>query len=143
LYNTETTKMTPLDFRLIATAVFQLFSIHCSLAKTAVNDILSWYPNRTFVSPQVLSNASFNVQAKALTDTFTQMMVAFKSPLFIGQLVTFIVQLSGINSAVNTNAFQMSVPGSDQYQIVNKFYPLHGNASFSHVGHLLPSSMNR
>ena len=135
MYNTETTKMTPLDFRLIATAVFRLFSVYCSLTKATVNNLLSWFSNNPLLNAQVLSHASFDVQTKTSIDTFGKNMAALKASSFIGQILLLMVQLSDTYSAVHTNAFQMSVPGSNQYQVVKNFYPRHDNASFSHVSH--------
>ena len=40
---------------------------------------------------------------------------------------------SPVNSAVNTNVLQLSVPGSSEYQIIKNFYPLHDDARFGNV----------
>ncbi|CAF3512001.1 unnamed protein product, partial [Rotaria sp. Silwood2] len=99
--------------------------------QTTVNTVLSTFLAGHLVTARVLSNASFDVQANALMGNFKTQVMAAKASV-TGQILMLLVRPSGIYSAVNTNAFQMSVPGSDQYQVVNNFYPLHDNASFSH-----------
>ena len=47
--------------------------------------------------------------------------------------VMTMIKQSPMNSAVNTNVFQLSVPGSDTYRIIKSFYPLHDGARFGNV----------
>ena len=58
---------------------------------------------------------------------------------FSSELIQYMIRLSDIYSALNTNVFQMSVPGTDQYEFVSNFYPLYDNASFINVSYLFTS----
>ncbi|CAF4591258.1 unnamed protein product, partial [Rotaria sp. Silwood2] len=42
-----------------------------------------------------------------------------------------IISQSRLYSALHTNAFQSSVPGSNEYNTVPNFYPLHENVTFN------------
>ena len=50
--------------------------------------------------------------------------------------VMSIMKQSPMNSAVNTNVFQLSVPNSNAYRIIKSFYPLHDDARFGDVSGL-------
>jgi hypothetical protein len=130
--------MTPLDFRLIATGVFRLIALHCSYAQGGVGRAQKTSLINRLVTHRLLSRASFDFEANTLMETFTK-EIAVTTSSSASELVRYIIRSSDIYSALNTDVFQMSVPGTDQYQFVNNFYPLHDNASFTHVSQLFVS----
>jgi uncharacterized membrane protein len=133
LFSAETSRFTPLDFRLTAVAFFRLLSMQCSVQATSVDFVLTQSLAEQLVSTQVLSPKSLNIQAVTFLEKFqTQVIKAFASNR-AGIIAMLMVSVSGIYSAVHTNAFQLSIPGSNQYQVINNFYPRHENASFLNV----------
>ena len=55
-------------------------------------------------------------------------------------LLMVVLKLSPVNSAVNTNVFQLSLPGSDQYELIKGFYPTRDGVQFSNVSSELVSA---
>jgi hypothetical protein len=133
LYNAETTTITPLDFRLIAVPVFRLIAVQCEFFKANIDSIRDVISSERLVSSRVLSEATFDGQVKTIHEKFNAYMVATVVSSYYGKLIMLIIRLGGFASAINTNIFQMSVPGSDEYQYFNNFYPIHDNATSVNV----------
>jgi hypothetical protein len=134
--------MTPLDFRLIATGVFRLIALHCSYAQGGVDRAQKTFPSNRLVTRRLLSRASFHFEATNLMEAFTK-EITVTTFSFASELIRYMIQLSDIHSALNTDVFQMSVPGTNHYQFVNNFYPLNDNASFSNVSYFFISCEGR
>ena len=125
--------MTPLDFRLTAPAIFRLLALECSILAATVNEVYTRFLPEQLVSTQVLSNASLTAQAAALHEKFLTLLSGELASSEGGQLFTVTVRQSRLYSIGHTNAFVSIVPGSDQYQVLNNFYPIHDNASYVNV----------
>jgi hypothetical protein len=133
LFDEETPRYTPLDFRLTASAQFRLLATLCSILIKSVDTLQVNFLAGQLVSTQVMSQASFYSQANVLLEKFNVQFSFWLTSTHAAELLMLMIRVSVINSVVHTNAFQMSTPGSNQYQIVNNFYPLNDNASFSKV----------
>ena len=72
-----------------------------------------------------------------VADTLRQQIEAEIASTRLGAVgydfLMMVLRQSTVNSAVNTNVFQLSEPGSDTYEIINAFYPRHEGARFSIV----------
>jgi hypothetical protein len=133
LFSAETSRFTPLDFRLMAAAFFRSLQLECSVLATAIDYVRATFLAEQLVSIEALSPTSLDIRADALLKKFqVQLTKAFASNR-AGILVMLGISISGMYSAVHTNAFELSIPGSDQNQVINNFYPRHENASFLRV----------
>jgi hypothetical protein len=128
--------MTPLDFRLIAAPVFRLIEVHCTFFRDNINSIRDVSLSDRLVRSQVLSEASFDSQVKAIHEKFIAHMAAELLSSRFSQLIMLIIRQCGIASALHTNIFQMIVPGSNQSVYFPNFYPIHDNGNFTGVSNV-------
>jgi hypothetical protein len=135
LYNPEVTKMTPLDFRLTAAPVFRLIATQCRFFKDSINVVRGILSSERLVSSQALSEAAFDVQVKALNDKFYAHLFAAGISSYFGKMVMLAVRLGGYPSAIGTNSFLMSLPGSNKYEFLNNIYPIHENVTSINVSY--------
>jgi hypothetical protein len=135
LYTAQTTKTTPLDFRLMAIPVFRLIAVQCNFFKESIDSIRDVVSSERIVSSQVLSEASFDGQVKIIREKFIGYMTAALLSTAYSDMFMIILRLSSLSSAVNTNTFQISVPGSDVYQVLNNLYPIHENVTSINVSY--------
>jgi hypothetical protein len=135
LFNPEVTKMTPLDFRLTAAPVFRLIASQCKYFKESISvfrDILS---SERLVSSQALSEAAFDDQVKALQEKFIAFLLSAATSSHYGKLAMLAVRLGSYTSAISTNSFLMSLPGSNKYEFLNNIYPIHDNVTSINVSY--------
>ncbi|CAF4927028.1 unnamed protein product, partial [Rotaria sp. Silwood1] len=125
--------MTPLDFRVTAAAQFRLFAAACSISSMSINNLNKIYGQEQLVNTRILSPISLHNQANALIDKFKAMMQEQITPLRGTQFVHFIISQDGSNSAVHTNSFLTSIPGSNKFEAITNFYPKRDNAVYSSV----------
>lgn len=129
--------MTPLDIRLTISAQFRLLSIICASAMTGVGKAADKANKGKLVSAEVLSNHSFTVQM----DIFFNKLLATLEVVIKAsrgfKLIMHILVQSRIYSALHTDVFITSKPDSNQYSVINNYYPLHDNASFTNVRYLV------
>lgn len=85
------------------------------------------------VTARLLSRATFDNQVESIMHDFNSQLSVLQISSTSGRLLMSMVRLSNIYSAVNTNAFQMTILGSDQYQVIRNYYPRHDNATFNNV----------
>ena len=133
LFNSETTRITPLDFRLTAAAQFHLLALMCSSSAIVVNAIHDEFSREKLVNANALSNASFITQVDIIIKKYYAKLELSVKPSYAAQLVMSIFDQSLTQSALHTDGFTWSVPGWDQFNVVSNFYPRHDNASFSNV----------
>lgn len=80
---------------------------------------------------------------KITVDDLRQQMQAEILSLNLGavgfDILMVLLKMSPVNSAVNTNVFQLSLPGSTKYELINGFYPTHDSVHFSNVSSELAS----
>jgi hypothetical protein len=135
LYNPEVIKMTPLDFRLTAASVFRLIASQCRYFKESISitrDVLS---SERLVSSQALSEAAFDGQVRALQEKFIAHLLAAAVSSYFGKMAMIAVRMGGYTSAIGTNSFLMSLPGSNKYEFLNNIYPIHDNVTSINVSY--------
>ena len=130
LFSSDTVRLTPLDFRLTAAAQFRLLAIFCWISQQTITDNYYEFIKGQFASARVLSPNSFSEEADALINKFYKTMEVGLTAVTATRLVTFVLTQSQLYSAINTDAFQLSVAGSNQYQTINNFYPNRDNVTF-------------
>ena len=136
LFHADTARFTPLDFRLTAAAQFRLLSATCSLAVEGLALVTAVFRDGRFNNDKIMSRQALNNTLHGIVIKFNALI---DSALLSNRAPEFIIaaiKLSGISSAVHTNTFQISVPGSNTYETVDNFYPLHENASLTNVSDL-------
>lgn len=133
LFTIETARLTPLDFRLSAASQFRFMLIACNLSTVSITNLQNQFAQDQLVSAEILSPTSFKDHFTALTNKFFAMMDMKVSPSFACNLVMTIIIQAIIHSAINTDAFTTSIPGSNQYNTISNFYPLHDNVNYSGV----------
>lgn len=133
MVNTETTRITPLDFRLTAAAQFRLLAAMCNISATSVNETVYEFLYGKLVNATVLSRTAFMIQADYLINKFYAALDLVLRPNYASHLVMLVFEESSIQSAIHTNGFTSTIPGSNKYNITSNFYPRHDNASFSNV----------
>jgi hypothetical protein len=133
LFNKETAFLTPLDFRLTAAAQFRLLSTMCSLSSNSIIKVQSGFFTEQLVNPRAASLTSFSDQANALTKKFYASLDTQLTGSHGAQLFMTTIDTSAFFSALYTNQFETSVPGSGVYHAVPNGYPLYDNVTFNSV----------
>lgn len=133
MVNTETTHITPLDFRLTAAAQFRLLAAICDVTGQIVHETANEFLYGKLVNATVLSRADFIIQADVIINKFYAALDMAIKPSYSSYLVMLLFDQSSIQSAIHTDGFTSTVPGSNEYTIVSNFYPRHDNASFNNV----------
>ena len=133
LFNSNTSRLTPLDFRLTAASQFRLLKAMCSITADGVNFLRKTSLGYSLISGKTMSRLTLNTQMDAVVEIFNGFVQTSLLSSRAPQLIMTTIKQSVINSAVNTDAFHLSVPGSDQYEVVNNFYPRYDNASYNNV----------
>ena len=125
--------MTPLDFRLTAPAIFRLLAVECATLAATVNNVSAAFLVEQLVGKNLISRQSLEAQTEGLLSNLRGRMIGAPASTISGEMFMTTVQLSRLHSAVNTNRFILSVPGSNEYQTVDNYYPLHSNALYANV----------
>ncbi|UJR34695.1 hypothetical protein I4U23_027472 [Adineta vaga] len=131
LFDLETSRITPLDFRLTAAVQFRLLSLFCTSSMSMINEIRNDFINGKVVNVQLLSHVSFDTQIKSIVDKFYATLSMSITPSNAADMIMLTIINSGIQSAIHNNGFTLSIPGSNQYQTVPNFYPRYSNATFT------------
>lgn len=135
LFNLDTTRLTPLDFRLTAAAQFRLLKAMCSGTLEGVNYLLQTTLEGEIAATKSMSRLSLNSQLDAVVATYNGFVQTSLLSNRALQFIMTVIMLARINSAVHTDAFHFSMPGSDQYEAISNFYPLYDNATYNNVSH--------
>lgn len=98
-----------------------------------VDQIKGSFINGKLVSAQVLSRNSFDDQINAIVSKFYATLEMSIEPSSAAQRVMLTVTQSLIYSAVQTDAFEVWEPGSNQPKTVSNFYPRYDYSSFTNV----------
>ena len=136
LFNPDTAHFTPLDFRLTAALQFRLLSLVCWLSHQTITDQHDEFFKGQLITGRVLSPGSFADETDALIKKFFASMDMAVPANTATQLVMLVLSQSRIDSALDTDAFQSSVPGSNDYRRTTNFYPKYDNATFVNVSAL-------
>ncbi|CAF4138479.1 unnamed protein product, partial [Rotaria sordida] len=121
LFNVNTSNYYPLDFRLMASAQFQVLSILCRISRQAVRDAIKEFTKTTMLSPNGLSRDVFNSYVGASIEQFQKdTLENFRS---FNHFVSSLVEEHHFISALRTNFYTRSVPGSNISVTFSAIYP--------------------
>ena len=137
LFDSDTSRLSPLDFRLIAAAQFRQLKAMCTVAAEGVDLFRGLLIGYSMTNRKTMSREMINSQMATAVSTFN---VFIQTSLLSDRGPQFLImfpRLRGAISAVRTNAFYLSISDSDQYQYesINNFYPLYDNASYDNVSY--------
>ncbi|CAF4813981.1 unnamed protein product, partial [Rotaria sp. Silwood2] len=121
LFNVTTSNYYPLDFRLTASAQFQVLSALCRIVRNIVYDALNEFSTTIFVSPRALSRTVFDTYTDTLVDQFNK--TTLENFRILNGFISSIIDESHFISALRTNFYTRSVPGSDNYTTFSAVYP--------------------
>ena len=133
MFNSTTSRLAPLDFRLTAAAQFRLLKAICSLATEGVNFLRKISLEYSLVNAKIISRESLDSQTGAVVAKFNALVQSSLLSTRAPQFIMLAIMQSRIDSAVHTNAFHFSVPGSNRYESISNFYPRYDNASYDNV----------
>lgn len=133
LFNENTVRLSPLDFRLTATSQFRLLALMCSFTNITINDLTNAFLQQQLVDAHMISRTSFQTQAGSLLSKLDAILDLSVRGFRAAQVVMIIVNENRIHSVFHTNAFHLSAPGSNTYTILENYYPIYDNASFNTV----------
>ena len=133
LFSEDATRLSPLDIRLTAAAQFRLLALMCNFTQTTIGDAINVFLQEEIVNAHVIARPSFEIQTESLFSELNSRLDWSLRSQRVVQIVMFLVKQNNIHTAVNTNAFHLSVPGSNIYQSIDNYYPLNDNASFTQV----------
>ena len=136
LFNPGTVHFTPLDFRLTAALQFRLLSLVCWLSRQTITDQDDEFFKGQLIIGRVLSPSSFADETDALIKKFFASMQKALPANTATQLVMLVLSQSHIDSALGTDAYLSSEPGSNVYRSASNFYPKNDNATFVNVSAL-------
>ncbi|CAF3572702.1 unnamed protein product [Rotaria sp. Silwood1] len=123
LFNVNTSNYYPLDFRLMASAQFQVLSILCQTSRRAVVDALRGFHTKTMFSSNALSHDEFNSYiGKSIEQFQKKTLETFRS--YNHFILSFIDQHRFI-CALRTNFYTRSVSGSNISVTFSAIYPQH------------------
>ena len=133
LFNINTARFTPLDFRLTAAAQFRLLSLICWISQQTINDNRNAFLKQQFINARVLSPISLADEANVLFEKFfTTMKLLLTADISVKIGIAILIQ-GRIYSAIPTEVFLLGIPESNQYERINNFYPVHSNITFDNV----------
>lgn len=134
LFNADTTRITPLDFRLTAASQFRLLAVMCSDQTALMEDTQTRFQNGQFFTPNVLTESSFHATMDALLDKFRIKMDSEITTNTAAELVMLVIEQSQTQSALQTNALQFAVPSWHSfYPVVMASYPSNDAVSMTNV----------
>ncbi|CAF3229739.1 unnamed protein product [Rotaria sp. Silwood2] len=120
LFNVTTSNYYPLDFRLMASAQFQVLSALCRIVRNIVSDAVNEFSATIFVSPSALSRTVFDTYTDTLVDQFNK--TTLENFRILNGFISFIIGEGHFISALRTNFYTRSVPGSDKYTTFSGIY---------------------
>ncbi|CAF3918964.1 unnamed protein product, partial [Rotaria sp. Silwood1] len=121
LFNVTTSNYYPLDFRLMASAQFQVLSAVCRIVRNIVSDAVNEFSATIFVSPRAVSRTVFDTYTDTLVDQFNK--TTLENFRTLNDFISSIIDESRLISALRTNFYTRSVPGSDHYTTFSCIYP--------------------
>ena len=129
----ETSRFTPLDFRLTAAAQFRLLEMLCSLMKVTMEDLQAEFLTGQLVTERAISFTSLNDQAKVSIEKFETFKLMTFPPVEASALVMLTIRMGPLHSALHTNKFHLVAPDPYYFFESDAFYPLNDHAIFDAV----------
>ena len=129
----DTSRLTPLDFRITAAVQFRILKALCSGIADGVDLFQTLSLDYSLISTRTVSRQTLNLQTDAVIAKFNALVQTSSIANSGPQFLTMLTMLARLISAAHTNAFELSIPSSGQYEAINNFYPHHDNASYNNV----------
>ncbi|CAF4228296.1 unnamed protein product, partial [Rotaria sordida] len=121
LFNVNTSNYYPLDFRLMASAQFQILSILCRVSRQAVIDALKEFAATTILSPSALSRDVISTYIGTSIEQFQKTTVdSFRSHIHF--TLSLLAEHHFI-SALRTNFYTRGVLGGNNFVTFPAIYP--------------------
>ncbi|CAF0782884.1 unnamed protein product [Adineta steineri] len=109
-----------LDYRTFAFSHFRALGLLCRISRQAIKDILRTFNSTHFVHRQTLSRIQFNEIASVLSNNLQQNVI--NNEKRTARIISLIIAQNRIFSALRTNYYIQSVPGSRSYSTYNGVY---------------------
>ncbi|CAF1108368.1 unnamed protein product [Rotaria sp. Silwood1] len=129
LFNTLTNNYYPLDFRLMASAQFQILSLLCRISRQTIYDALSDFYTTSFFSARALTRAVYNDYMITLFQQFNT--TTLTNHRIYNNFISSIIDEHRFISALRTNFYTRSIPDSDKYETFPAIYPKNVNLTQS------------
>ena len=127
LFNVAINDYHPLDFRVIASAQFQVLASLCRTIDQFVSDAIQQSSSSFLITKQTLSRAAFDIQVAARVDALkANTLVDFYR---IDQLVSTMIFENRLVSALRTNFYMKSEPNFEHYGSFSSIYSHKRNLS--------------
>ncbi|CAF3313582.1 unnamed protein product [Rotaria sp. Silwood2] len=120
LYHSNATSHNILDFRTFAFSHYRALSLLCRLAHQAFNDNYHSFNSTNLVELLAFSRAQFNGLARVLVSNFQKNLLANEKRT--AKLMSLMIAQNRLLSALRTNYYTYSVPGSKSYRTYNALY---------------------
>ncbi|CAF2706845.1 unnamed protein product [Rotaria sp. Silwood2] len=121
LFNTITSSYYPLEFRLMASAQFQILSLLCRISRQIVFDALTEFYTTLLISTRALTRSAFNNYTITLFQQFNTTTIT--NHRVYNSFISSIIEEHRFISALRTNFYTRSIPGSDKYETFPAIYP--------------------
>ncbi|CAF3507764.1 unnamed protein product [Rotaria sp. Silwood1] len=124
MFSINTTNYSPLDFRTSASSQFETLALLCTMVSEFVSSAVQVFTNQQLISSRTLSRSAFDAQLMSLVQQLqTTTVIDITS---MDQFVSLSIDNNQLVSALHTNYFIYSVPGSRLYITYSGVYiPIH------------------
>ncbi len=120
LFLSNATSHNILDFRTFTFAQFRALNLLCRTAHQAIDNGYHTFSSTNLISSHALSRTQFNQITAALIDNFKRHLIANEKRT--SKIVSMSIVHNRLLSALRTNYYIQSVPGSGSYSTYNRMY---------------------
>ncbi|CAF4888015.1 unnamed protein product [Rotaria sp. Silwood1] len=120
LYLSNATSHNVLDFRTFAFSHYRSLSLLCNLAQQTINDNYHSFNSTNLVALLTFSRAQFNDLANVLISNFQNNLLANEKRT--AKAISLMIAQNRLMSALRTNYYTYSIPGSASYRTYNAVY---------------------
>ncbi|CAF2946098.1 unnamed protein product [Rotaria sp. Silwood2] len=121
VFNANTSNYYPLDFRLMASAQFQVLSVLCRTSRQAVIDAVHGFAATTILSPNAMSRDVLNSYVGTSIEQFQKNTLDSFGSYY--HFVSSFIEEHRFISALRTNFYTRSVPGTNISVTFSAIYP--------------------
>lgn len=105
----------------------------CWLTNTTINDLTKSFLHQQLVDAYMIPRTTFQSQTASLLSKLDAVLDMSIKAARAAEVMMLMINRNRIHSAVHTNGFHMSAPGSNTYRSVENYYPKSDNTSFNTV----------
>jgi hypothetical protein len=121
LFHIRTSNGYPLDYRLFASAHFQVLASLCHTANRSVSDMLKAFATSQMISSQVLSSAAFEIQLATKIDQLKFTKIADVNRL--EQIVSSMIDHNHLVSSLRCNFLITGIPEQSTFRSYSVIFP--------------------